>query len=75
MGIKQVTHQQRVAAELLTTEEVAALLKVAPATLVDWRHEQRGPRYYKMGREVRYRVADVIKWEEQALIPIDPEVV
>jgi len=70
-----VTQQQREAAELLTTEEVAALLKIAPATLVDWRHEQRGPRYYKMGREVRYKVSDVIEWEQQALIPVEPQVV
>jgi excisionase family DNA binding protein len=59
--------------ELLTTEEVAALLKVAPATLVDWRHDQRGPRYYKMGREVRYKIEDVLDWERQALIPVEPK--
>ena len=60
-------------AELLTTDEVSALLKIAPATLVDWRHDQRGPRYYKMGREVRYRLSDVIEWEQQALEPVDPK--
>ncbi len=70
-----MTDQQREAAGLLTTEDVAALLKVAPATLVDWRHEQRGPRYYKMGREVRYKLTDVIEWEQQALIPVEPQVV
>ena len=60
-------------AELLTTGEVAALIKVSPATLVDWRHEQKGPRYYKMGREVRYKLSDIIKWEDQALEPVDPK--
>lgn len=60
-------------AELLTTEEVAALIKVSPATLVDWRHEQKGPRYYKMGREVRYKLSDIIKWEEQALELVEPK--
>jgi len=60
-------------AELLTTDEVAALLKIAPATLVDWRHDQRGPRYYKMGREIRYKLADVIEWEQQALEPVEPK--
>lgn len=59
--------------ELLTTEEVAALLKVAPATLVDWRHDQRGPRYYKMNREVRYKIEDVLEWQRQTLVPVDPK--
>lgn len=60
-------------AELLTTDEVAALLKIAPATLVDWRHNLKGPRYYKMNREVRYKLCDVIEWEQQALEPVEPK--
>ena len=60
-------------AELLTNDEVAALLKISPATLVDWRHNLRGPRFYKMGREVRYRLNDVIEWEQQALEPVEPK--
>lgn len=59
-------------AELLTNDEVSALLKITPATLVDWRHDQRGPCYYKMGREVRYRLSDVLEWEQQALEPVEP---
>jgi predicted DNA-binding transcriptional regulator AlpA len=69
--IIQETAQQ---AELLRTEDVAALLKVAPATLVDWRHDQKGPRYYKMGREIRYKLSDLIEWERQALQPVEPKV-
>jgi predicted DNA-binding transcriptional regulator AlpA len=61
-------------AELLRTEDVAALLKIAPATLVDWRHDQRGPRYYKMGREIRYKLNDIVEWERQALQPVEPKV-
>ncbi len=61
-------------AELLTTDEVAALLKIAPATLVDWRHNQKGPKYYKMGREVRYKLPDVIEWENRALEPVEPKI-
>ena len=68
-----VTQEAAQKAELLTTEEVAALLKIAPATLVDWRHDQRGPRYYKMGREVRYKLVDVVEWEQQALEPVEPK--
>lgn len=68
-----ITQDAAQKAELLTNEEVAALLKIARATLVDWRHDQRGPRYYKMGREVRYRLHDVIEWEQQALEPVEPK--
>lgn len=60
-------------AELLTTDEVAGLLKVSPATLVDWRHNRKGPIYYKMGREIRYKIADILTWEKQALVPIAPK--
>lgn len=56
-------------AELLTTKEVAALLKVAPATLVDWRHKQRGPLYYRMKREIRYKLVDILQWQQQILEP------
>jgi excisionase family DNA binding protein len=59
-------------AQLLTTKEVASLLQVAPATLVDWRHEKKGPRYFKMGREVRYKLADVADWEKKSLVPVEP---
>ena len=65
--------QEAQKAELLTTEEVAALLKIAPATLVDWRHNQRGPKYYKMGREVRYKLDDVFEWQQQALVLVEPK--
>lgn len=68
-----ITQEAAQKAELLTNEEVAALLKIAPATLVDWRHDQRGPRYYKMGREVRYKLVDVVEWEQQALEPVEPK--
>ena len=68
-----ITQESAQKAELLTTQEVATLLKISPATLVDWRHDQRGPRYYKMGREVRYRLLDVVEWEQQALEPVEPK--
>lgn len=59
--------------ELFTTDDVAVLLKIAPATLVDWRHDQKGPKYYKMGREVRYKLPDIVEWERQALEPVEPK--
>lgn len=44
---------------LLTTAEVARLLGVSPATLERWRAAGRGPRYFRYGRTVRYRYADL----------------
>ena len=40
--------------DLLTPEEVAALLRVTPATLTYWRKRKTGPAYVKVGRKVRY---------------------
>jgi excisionase family DNA binding protein len=46
--------------ELLTSREVAALLKVEPDTLRKWRQQGRGPRVVSDGqRYVRYRPSDV----------------
>lgn len=47
---------------LLSTDEVAAALGVAPQTVRAWRHARRGPRWLKVGRRVRYRGTDVELW-------------
>jgi predicted DNA-binding transcriptional regulator AlpA len=45
---------------LLTTEEAASILDVAPETLVTWRARRRGPPYVKMeGGKVRYLLSDI----------------
>ena len=38
---------------------LARRLKVARSTLQNWRYTGRGPRWIKLGRLIRYRVADV----------------
>ena len=47
--------------KLLTEAEVADLLGVKPATVESWRIRGIGPRlpWIKVGRAVRYRLADV----------------
>jgi predicted DNA-binding transcriptional regulator AlpA len=47
---------------LLDTDDVAALLGLRPNTLAQWRVSGAGPTYLKVGRRVRYRVADVDAW-------------
>lgn len=50
---------------LLTTAEVADRLNVSEQTLRHWRTQNRGPRYLKLGKAVRYRPADITTWIEE----------
>lgn len=43
----------------LTTTEAAAYLNIKPATLEQWRWRGEGPRFVKLSRSVRYRLADL----------------
>jgi len=47
----------------LVTRELAERLRVKTQTLRKWRTTGRGPSFYKLGGNVRYRVADVEEWE------------
>ena len=58
--------------QLLTSEAVAGILCVTPETLEQWRHRGKGPRYYLMGRSVRYRPLDVLAWQQDHLAPVCP---
>jgi predicted DNA-binding transcriptional regulator AlpA len=52
--------------ELLTTDDVALLIAVAPKTLRNWRHMGGGPPAVKLtparGGAVRYRRSAVERW-------------
>jgi len=51
---------------MLTLQETAELLSVAPQTLYSWRHRGIGPRGYRLnGGGVRYRQSDVESWLDQ----------
>jgi len=50
---------------LLTLQQTADYLQVAPRTLYRWRAERTGPRSVKFGATIRYRRADVEAWLEQ----------
>ena len=47
---------------LLRPDEVAAILGVPLRTIYRWRSHHEGPRGYRVGRHVRYRVDDVEQW-------------
>ncbi|NKY86565.1 helix-turn-helix transcriptional regulator [Nocardia veterana] len=51
----------------LTTDEVAARLKIPKKTLAVWASLDRGPRYVRMGKYRRYRLQDVVAWEQEQL--------
>jgi excisionase family DNA binding protein len=50
---------------LLSTEEVARLLVVPVTTLYTWRYKRTGPKAYRVGKHLRYRLADVLEWLEK----------
>jgi predicted DNA-binding transcriptional regulator AlpA len=50
--------------QLLTITEVAAIVRVPPATLRYWRHLGEGPHSFRIGRTVRYWRTEVIAWLE-----------
>ncbi len=53
---------QALEAEWLTTEELAAHLKVPVPTVRAWRHNGSGPEGVRLGSHVRYRRASVGAW-------------
>lgn len=71
------------ATALLTTAEAAAALGLSPETLANWRVTGRyALPYVRAGRYPRYRVADLLDWQErrrqthtgQALVGAAPRV-
>lgn len=49
----------------LTRSELADRWKMPTATLDQWGSQGRGPKYARFGRHVRYRLSDVIRWENR----------
>ena len=47
------------AGDLVDEVMLATRLNIARSTLQSWRYTGRGPRWIKLGRLIRYRVADV----------------
>jgi predicted DNA-binding transcriptional regulator AlpA len=48
--------------DLLTMQEVSAILRTPVATLRYWRYLGIGPHSFKIGRRVFYRAGDVYAW-------------
>jgi len=55
--------------EMLTTTELAERWSLSEITLKKWRQKSIGPKYVKLGgRNVLYRIQDVIQYEKQNLV-------
>ena len=54
-------HDKPTSDRLLNEREVADLT-VSVATIRRWRLRNQGPRYFKVGAAVRYKLEEVISW-------------
>lgn len=53
----------------LTRRELADRYGLPVKTPAEWASKGTGSRYAKIGRHVRYRLSDVIDWEEDQFAP------
>jgi predicted site-specific integrase-resolvase len=49
----------------LTPDQVAERYQVSLDTLKEWRYRRRGPEFLHIGKRVRYREADLLRWEQE----------
>ena len=59
------TSSERGLDPVVTMSQLAAQLGVTVQTLYDLRSQGRGPRGFRVGRELRFRVSEVGSWLEQ----------
>ena len=50
--------------DLLTVQETASYLTVGAGSVNYWRHKKVGPRFVRVGRQIRYRRSDLDQWIE-----------
>lgn len=55
---------------VFTSDQVAERYSVSPHTIAKWATCGTGPKYLKIGRHRRYRLADLLAWEE-AQVAVD----
>jgi predicted DNA-binding transcriptional regulator AlpA len=48
--------------QLLTESEAADLYRCTKAAMRRWRRENRGPKFYRIGRLIRYEASDLTEW-------------
>jgi len=63
--METTTHLETALGPVLTLSQLAAQLGVTVQTLYDLRSQGRGPRGFRVGRELRFRVGEVDAWLAQ----------
>ena len=54
---------------LMTPLDLSEYLDVPLGTLANWRYQGRGPAFVHVGRHVRYRADDVMRWIDDRVTP------
>jgi predicted DNA-binding transcriptional regulator AlpA len=54
--------------DLMTPDDLGLKFGKSLAALAQWRYQGLGPRFIKLGRNVRYRVSDVEAWLDQQTV-------
>jgi predicted site-specific integrase-resolvase len=49
----------------LTPEQVAERYQLSPDTLKEWRYKRTGPMFVRLRKRVRYKLADLERWEQE----------
>jgi len=52
----------------LNQNELASRWGMSPRTLENWRSTGKGPKYVKLGGQVRYKIAEIEKLEENSQV-------
>ena len=63
--MKTTAQPERTLGPVLTLSQLATQLGVTVQTLYDLRSQGRGPRGFRVGRELRFRVSEVDAWLDQ----------
>lgn len=62
---KKINSDSSTAPILVTSDEAARIIGIAPKTLVNWRNRGKGPAYVRLGEKhspVMYRACDLEAW-------------
>lgn len=54
----------------ISRKQLAERYDIPPKTPAEWATKGTGPRYARFGKHVRYRLVDVIEWEESQFSPL-----
>lgn len=52
----------------LSPEALAEREDVSVETVYQWNRTKTGPPYFKAGRHARYRLNDIVEWEESRMV-------